>query len=67
MQNDDFDIDYLRKVDFSQVDELEPNAQEGFHLALQKTMMVHLELDPLSTEIDAQVETDEPLVLKIYL
>ena len=30
-------------------------------------MMVHLELDPLSTEIDAQVETDEPLVLKIYL
>jgi hypothetical protein len=34
VQNDDFDIDYLRKVDFSQVDELEPNAQESFHLAL---------------------------------
>jgi hypothetical protein len=30
-------------------------------------MMVHLELDPLSTEINAQVETDELLVLKIYL
>jgi hypothetical protein len=78
--NDNVDISRLRQVEFDQVDIYDPARFDGlvklnpindrpeidYNLHLEKTIIMHLELDPESTEPADQIAIEEPINLKIY-
>jgi len=46
--DEDYDIDQIRKVDFEQVEKLDPSQDDGFKLAFEKTIFMKIELDESS-------------------
>ncbi len=78
--NENVDFGRLRQVEFDQVDIFDPARFEGlvklnpindrpeidYNLHLEKSMVMHLELDPDSTEPADQIAIEETVNFKIY-
>jgi hypothetical protein len=65
--NDEFDIRYLREVDFSEVEQLDPSRQDCFKLVKTKTMMMRVELDKTSSKTIGNLFSDEIIVLRVFI
>lgn len=66
-QSDDYDIDQLRKVDFEQVEKLDPSQEDGFKLAFERNIFMKIELDESSQNTLGPMDTSEEILLRVLV
>ena len=66
-QNDSYDINKLRKVDFEKVESLDPSLEDGFKFDSEKSVPMTIELDASSQMTHGNLVTMELITIRILL